>query len=530
LTGKVDQYPATYKWSVDATAPNTSITCVSGSSPCPANGSVSSSNTATFAFYSPDDPNSINAGRFDCKLDSGSWTPCGEAVLGSSPKAYSKTYTGLSRSSHTFSVRAVDIAGNADATPDSRSWQIPSVQPIQPMPDTSWPTISSGTEIRSVIPDRCGGWYVGGTFANQVGGVDHFNLLHIKADKTVDANWNPAPGAGLRAMVLWQPDTRLSGMLYLGGTFSAVNGTPRQYLAAISTPSCDGSVAGGTLAPWNPNPNDAVYALAPGMDQTGTSLAAIYAGGGFGQFTDGVGVVRSRSKVAELTPSGSPLDGRPTGWNPNAQPDSANVLALAVTANDVYVGGGFTSVGGSSSRRYLAAIDRTTGTATGWAPDPDDSVTALKLRTAYDPYVEPPGALPTVYVGGRFSTIGSTPVSRAGAAEINLSDGGTTTAWNPSPGGAAHALLPVSAFDLVLGGAFTTIQGTPRGHLAETDRSTGAPYDWDPALDGTVFSLAYSAPVLAVGGAFSMAGGLNWGQLAFYCATTSPAPCSVTSP
>ena len=35
-----------------------------------------------------------------------------------------KAYTGLASGSHSFEVRAIDAAGNVDATPASRAWTI----------------------------------------------------------------------------------------------------------------------------------------------------------------------------------------------------------------------------------------------------------------------------------------------------------------------------------------------------------------------------------------------------------------------
>jgi arylsulfatase A-like enzyme len=534
-TGRSDQYPASHAWSIDATPPDTAITCDTNPAGCIADGSASPSETATFTFFDPSDPNTLSTGRFECKLDSGNWTACGEFVPNSSPKKYTKTYTGLARGPHAFSVRAFDIAGNVDTSPDSRSWQIGPVQSFYTTPDVSWPAISSGREVRSVIPDGCGGWYVGGFFTHQVAGVDHFNLLHIKKDKTVDVGWNPsASGGTVRTMVLWQPDTRLSGTLYLGGMFTAVNGSTRRYLAAVTTPSCDGSVPGGVLAPWDPNADGFVYTLMPGMDEAGTDLEAIYAGGEFTQFTDATGGVRTRKKIAELTLKGSPVKGQPTAWDPNAQPDTSHVNTLAITANRVYAGGSFASIGGNSSRKYLAELDRSSGQATEWAPDPDNIVSALRLRAQYDPPPSPiaqPDVIATIYVGGYFTTIGSTPVARSQAAEINLADTGTATGWDPSLSrAAAWALLPLTDTDIVLGGGFDGVQGTPRSRLAETDRTAGAPYDWDPNLNMLVYSLNYSDPVLAVGGLFTTAGGINRGQIAFYCAITAVQPCAVTSP
>src|SRR5919107_4010205 len=87
--------------SLDTTPPNTTID--SGHS-----GTVKS-REATFTFSS-----SEAGSTFECSLDSGAFSEC------SSPK----TYTGLANGSHTFSVRAIDAAGNIDPTPDNRIWKV----------------------------------------------------------------------------------------------------------------------------------------------------------------------------------------------------------------------------------------------------------------------------------------------------------------------------------------------------------------------------------------------------------------------
>ena len=56
----------------------------------------------------------VGALHFQCMLDSGEWKSC------TSPKAY----TGLSRGSHTFRVRAIDTRGKVDPTPAKRSFTI----------------------------------------------------------------------------------------------------------------------------------------------------------------------------------------------------------------------------------------------------------------------------------------------------------------------------------------------------------------------------------------------------------------------
>ena len=83
----------------DLTPPETTISA--GPSATEPNGQ------ATFEFTSSE-PSST----FQCSLDAAAYTAC------TSPKAYS----GLAKGSHTFNVRAVDVSGNVDPTPATRTW------------------------------------------------------------------------------------------------------------------------------------------------------------------------------------------------------------------------------------------------------------------------------------------------------------------------------------------------------------------------------------------------------------------------
>jgi hypothetical protein len=110
--GNTDLTPASRSFTVDTSAPDTTITA--GPS-----GTINTS-SAIVSFSSSEVGSS-----FQCSLDAGSWASC------SSPKAY----TGLADGNHSFEVRATDGAGNTDATPDSRSFT------VEAPPDT---TIDSG--------------------------------------------------------------------------------------------------------------------------------------------------------------------------------------------------------------------------------------------------------------------------------------------------------------------------------------------------------------------------------------------------
>ena len=85
----------------DTTPPQTTI----DSGPA----STTTETSATLSFSA-----SESGSSFACKLDGGGWAACNP------PKSYSS----LGLGSHTFSVRATDLAGNTDATPATRSWTV----------------------------------------------------------------------------------------------------------------------------------------------------------------------------------------------------------------------------------------------------------------------------------------------------------------------------------------------------------------------------------------------------------------------
>lgn len=137
---------ASYTWTVipainddvlndDDMPPRTTL--VSG----PSNPSITTS--ATFTFRGTDN---LTPGRhlgYQCRLNSDleeHFVPC------TSPM----TYTGLGLGTHTFEVRAIDLAGNVDQSPELKVWTI-----IPPPPDTTPPmtSIDAGPDVRTVLTD-----------------------------------------------------------------------------------------------------------------------------------------------------------------------------------------------------------------------------------------------------------------------------------------------------------------------------------------------------------------------------------------
>jgi len=103
----------TFSWSVDTTAPITTINAK------PANSAASAA--ASFIF-SADDSGGSGVAGFECKLDAAAFDAC------DSPQAYKS----LADGSHKFSVRAIDEAGNVEAEPASYAWSIDTSVPAAP--------------------------------------------------------------------------------------------------------------------------------------------------------------------------------------------------------------------------------------------------------------------------------------------------------------------------------------------------------------------------------------------------------------
>jgi Bacterial Ig-like domain len=97
--GNQDPSPAKREFRVDTTAPHTNITVGPGDT---------TAADAAFTFTADE------AATFSCRLDGAAWEPC------TSPRVYS----GLAPGPHTFEVRGVDAAGNAEVAAASSSWQV----------------------------------------------------------------------------------------------------------------------------------------------------------------------------------------------------------------------------------------------------------------------------------------------------------------------------------------------------------------------------------------------------------------------
>ncbi len=268
---------------------------------------------------------------------------------------------------------------------------------------------------------------------------------------------------------LWVPNgevktiLRVGNTIYLGGRFSVV-GPQTGSGVGIEYPSA-------AVVPGFPKVTGFVNCVAPDGE------GGWYIGGAFTRVN---GLVRNNAAHirADLTIS---------GWDPNVtSPGGLRVNSILVHGSRVYLGGSFASAGGQV-RNNLAAVDRVTGAAESWSPEPNTEVYSLAANG------------PSIVAGGRFNSIGGQ--SRNNIAQLDTTTG-LATAWNPAASLAVDGVV-VSGTTVYAFGDFGTIGGQSRPRLAALDASTGLATTWNPRPNGKVQALVVRDGVVYIGGDFT---------------------------
>lgn len=128
--------------------------------------------------------------------------------------------------------------------------------------------------------------------------------------------------------------------IYVGGSFTTVNGVSRNRIAALN------AATGALVTSFAPSANGQVRAIVA-TDST------VYFGG---MFTSVSGSNRNRLAAAQAS------NGALLSWAPNADGGKVNALAISPDRTQVVVGGAFTTLNGSNRPGYgLGAVHATTG-------------------------------------------------------------------------------------------------------------------------------------------------------------------------
>lgn len=349
--------------------------------------------------------------------------------------------------------------------------------------------------VRSLAVQTDGNILLGGDFS-QVNNAVEIALARLTATGAVDPAFNPGgQGFGFTATEVDALAVNVN-KIYVGGNFSSINGNGRHNIDRLNS---DGTPDAG----FNPGQgtDGIVRAIVPdtlgGTSADGTTTGAFIAG----DFLSVQNVASPR--VARLNPDGS-FD---AGFGTGLQADGA-VRALALDGTGLIVGGDFTRYDGASFRglvrvsAFNGVVDGTFNLSGGGA---DNSVRAIAVQ-----------ADGRIVVGGDFQSFNG--VSRNFFARL-LNDGTLDTTFNTGTGanGSVEALVLQSDGRVIIGGAFSTVNGSARRGVARLNASGTVDPTFNAALDANaiVDTIALQPDgKVVIGGDFTNIGGFGRSNVA----------------
>jgi len=252
--------------------------------------------------------------------------------------------------------------------------------------------------------------------------------------------------------------------------------------------------------PRNPGSVDIDFYPSGGMDGT-VNCMALQADGKLviaGNFTSAIA-----TRIARCNLDGSLDKSFITAGGANS-----NITAVAVQPDGkILIAGGFSSVGGSA-RRSIARLDQNGALDASFASDSfysgtDNLITSMAVQNEGK-----------IVVGGYFTRVGA--VGRTGIARL-YSDGTTDT--NFASGGTRYVLAVASQPDgkVLVGGTFTTVGLIERTRIARLNLDGHADGSFDPqdGPNSTVNAVALTKDnKVVIGGAFTSVNGLPRNRIA----------------
>jgi len=222
--------------------------------------------------------------------------------------------------------------------------------------------------------------------------------------------------------------------IFVGGSFTTIDGQPRRNLARIST-------ADGTIGTWKADTDGAVHVIATTVDD-------IVIGGAFVTVND-----ESHVRLARIQSATGKVIAAFT-----AAADS-DVRSLVVKQNKLIIGGQFSRIN-AEDRLALARLELATGDVDpAWRADVDGAVLSLSAEND------------RLYVGGAFTTIASQ--ARANCARIQITDGAVDS-WQADTNEQVSAICDTGSDRIFIAGRFTEINNVASNGLVVVSAQTGA--------------------------------------------------------
>lgn len=319
------------------------------------------------------------------------------------------------------------------------------------------------------------------------------------------AAWNPLVFGGTNGLngtveALATFDDGAGDALFIGGAFGAASGVAASAIVKWDGGSWTALGAGLTV----PGAQGVVESLAVFDDGSGPAL---YAGGSF----TFAGASPAKNVARWSAGAWSALGGG--AGAPHGSAVSALAVANFGAGSQLYAGGSFNAMGTTPAQR-IARFDGAVWHEVGGGVSGGISPSVEALLTVDD------GTGPVLYVGGSFTSAGSTP-----ARNVAKWDGASWTALGAGLNG------PASVFELFddgsgpalfVGGGFSEAGGQPASAIAKWDGSS-----WSGLGSGVLYRVTAlrsfddgTGPALFVAGDFTIAGGAPADGLARWDGTT----------
>lgn len=241
---------------------------------------------------------------------------------------------------------------------------------------------------------------------------------------------------------------KISDIVYVGGSFQAINGVPRNNLAALDR-------SGNVLA-WNPGANSTINVIT--TDPTGVT-SSLFIGGDFTDVNSS-----TRSRLAAVDRNGVLIG----DWAPMGASSSVNFIDFDRTGatSSIFIGGTFTKAA-EQTRNRVAAFDRN-GNLTHFNPNVGSTIEWMQF--------DPTGTTSSLFISGSFTTV-NTSTSRNRLAAVDLN--GVATHWNPNANGTVNDFF-ITTGTLYATGSFNQVNSTTRNHFVALNIATGTIQNWAP--------------------------------------------------
>ena len=355
-------------------------------------------------------------------------------------------------------------------------------------------TFGAGADdfVKSVAVAPDGKIVIGGAFLN-FDGTNRSYIARLLSGGGLDLGFNPGSGASaLVSSVGVFPDGRVA----IGGNFGVVGGVNLNRLARLNT--------NGTV--------DTSFSMPSGLNTAVNALVALSNGnvtavGSFVLPTPGIARFRADGSVDTTFDPGTSINGA--------------VQALAVLPNgQTLIGGAFSSIAGFA-RQKVARLHLDGLLDQSFVPPTNNGVVFAVVGQSDG----------KVLIAGTFTNVGGQ--MRARIARLNT-NGTLDATFVPGAGAnqAIYAMAVQADGRILIGGDFTTINGTNRSRYARLNPNGSLDLTFDPGrgADGTVYSLALlNDGKVILGGDFAMVNGFSRRGVARINGDTAPLTITGTS-